>query len=176
MTRAVQGERRDPNSGKECFLDYSQPDHANFAFSPVQVFVVTPTSVLPHAHSMQAHPQRTLSSMTTDMSFITPSLVFHLQWVVVTLAARVGKGLGGVLRIHHGAVVQTTITTSAPPKVMGHVREVLEGMGIKIQLETEYKYQCIRAKRRKAGSVGGGSGSSAAFTMVGNIKTIITSI
>jgi protein-serine/threonine kinase len=58
---------------------------------------------------------------------------------------------------------------------MKHVREVLEGMGMDIRLESEFKYRCIRLKRKKAGtSVGlglrdvGGSNGLAAFNMVGS--------
>lgn len=53
------------------------------------------------------------------------------------------------LRGHHGAVDQTTITTQPPTEVMAHVKKILEGMGVEIQLESEYKYRCIRAKKRK---------------------------
>ncbi|KAF8837890.1 Pkinase-domain-containing protein [Paxillus ammoniavirescens] len=77
-----------------------------------------------------------------------------------------------VLRIHHGAVDQTTITTRPPPEVMKHVCKVLEEMGMDIKAESEYKYRCVRAKRKKSGatvfsSVGSGSGL-AAFTIVGS--------
>ncbi|KAG9310881.1 Pkinase-domain-containing protein [Chiua virens] len=80
-----------------------------------------------------------------------------------------------VLRIHHGAVDQTTITTRPPPQVIKHVCKVLEEMGVEIKAESEYKYRCVRAKRRKSSgavglgfsTVGGGSGL-AAFTMVGS--------
>lgn len=80
-----------------------------------------------------------------------------------------------VLRIHHGAVDQTTITTRPPPEVIKHVCKVLEEMGMDIKAESEYKYRCVRAKRRKSGgavglgfsTVGSGSGL-AAFTMVGS--------
>lgn len=80
-----------------------------------------------------------------------------------------------VLRIHHGAVDQNTITTRPPPEVIKHVCKVLEEMGIEIKAESEYKYRCVRAKRRKSGgavglgfsTVGGGSGL-AVFTMVGS--------
>ncbi|KAF8904726.1 hypothetical protein CPB84DRAFT_1845261 [Gymnopilus junonius] len=40
------------------------------------------------------------------------------------------------LRIHHGAVDQTTITTRPPPEVMAHVRRVLQGMGVEAQMES----------------------------------------
>ncbi|KAG2137465.1 Pkinase-domain-containing protein [Suillus clintonianus] len=77
-----------------------------------------------------------------------------------------------VLRIHHGAVDQTTITTRPPPEVIKHVCQVLEGMGIELKSESEYKYRCIRAKRKKSGTIGlgfSGSGNGlAAFTMVGS--------
>lgn len=80
-----------------------------------------------------------------------------------------------VLRIHHGAVDQTTITTRPPPEVIKHVCKVLEEMGMDIKAESEYKYRCVRSKRRKSGgtvglgfsTVGSGSGL-AAFTMVGS--------
>ncbi|KAG1796996.1 Pkinase-domain-containing protein [Suillus plorans] len=77
-----------------------------------------------------------------------------------------------VLRIHHGAVDQTTITTRPPPEVIKHVCQVLEGMGIELKAESEYKYRCIRAKRKKSSAIGlgfTGSGNGlAAFTMVGS--------
>lgn len=65
------------------------------------------------------------------------------------------------------------VTTRPPAEVMKHVRELLEGMGVEIQIESEYKFKCIRAKRKK-GTVGGGMGSVgsgnslAAVTMVGS--------
>ena len=76
-----------------------------------------------------------------------------------------------VLRIHHGAVDQTTITTRPPPEVIKHVCQVLEGMGVELKAESEYKYRCVRAKRKKSSLGLGFSGSGnglAAFTMVGS--------
>lgn len=80
-----------------------------------------------------------------------------------------------VLRIHHGAVDQTTITTRPPPEVIKRICKVLEEMGMDIKAESEYKYRCVRAKRKKSGgaiglgfsTVGSGSGL-AAFTMIGS--------
>ncbi|KAI6137667.1 hypothetical protein BKA82DRAFT_4279768 [Pisolithus tinctorius] len=79
-----------------------------------------------------------------------------------------------VLRIHHGAVDQTTITTSPPPEVMKRICQVLEELGMEFKAESEYKYRCVRAKRKKGGSVGlgfsgvGAGNGLAAFTMVGS--------
>ncbi|KAJ7793835.1 CAMK/CAMKL/Kin4 protein kinase [Mycena olivaceomarginata] len=83
--------------------------------------------------------------------------------------AATAGGVGGALRIHHGAVDQGTITTGQPPEVMRHVKEVLGAMGVEIFIESEYKYRCIRAKQRRSGK-----GTStpapgvAAFTMSGS--------
>ena len=52
---------------------------------------------------------------------------------------------------------------------MKHVKAVLESMGIDIAIEHDYKYRCIRPKRKRAGlGLRDGSGSLAAFTIVGS--------
>ncbi|ETW79817.1 hypothetical protein HETIRDRAFT_247417, partial [Heterobasidion irregulare TC 32-1] len=73
-------------------------------------------------------------------------------------------GAAAALRVHHGAVDQTTITTGAPPEVMKKVRAALEGMGMEVQVESEYKYRCVRAKRGK-----GAGGSSQVATLGGGL-------
>lgn len=79
------------------------------------------------------------------------------------------------LRIHHGAVDQTTITTRPPVEVMNHVKEILEGMGVEIYKESEFKYRCVRQKRKRGivNSVDGndrgmGQEDVAVFTMAGS--------
>ncbi|KAJ7145754.1 hypothetical protein C8R44DRAFT_542187, partial [Mycena epipterygia] len=74
------------------------------------------------------------------------------------------------LRIHHGAVDQGTITTGQPPEVMRHVKAVLEGMGVEIYVESEFKYRCIRAKQRRGGkgTVGSTAGGQGADTVYGD--------
>jgi protein-serine/threonine kinase len=120
--------------------------------------------------SPRSGPPHRTASTGTDASFST-------------LADRVRRSVGvaaptpakGVLRVHHGAVDHSTITTKPPPEVMKHVREVLEGMGMDIRLENEFKYRCIRLKRKKTGAsvglglrdIGSGNGL-AAFNMVGS--------
>ena len=79
----------------------------------------------------------------------------------------------GVIRTHHGAVSQATVTTGLPSDVMRHVRDVLEGMGVDVQVESDYKYRCVRAKRRRApaapsGIVPGMREPLAAFTLIGS--------
>jgi len=78
-----------------------------------------------------------------------------------------------MLRVHHGAVDQATITTGWPPEVFEHVTKVLITMGIEIQRESEFKYRCIRHKRKKTAMAGLGikdSGSTglSAFTLSGS--------
>jgi len=152
--------------------------------APVQVVLTSPMSGLqrpvPSSVSQGGHPQRSASSVLEAGT--TTSLVARFRNSVT-----VGGGSNphhihdkthphGQLRIHHGAVDQTTITTRPPPEVMAHVKKVLEGMGVEIQLESEYKYRCIRAKKKKnvvGSSTTAGAGSAsptslAAVTMVGS--------
>ncbi|KAL0572108.1 hypothetical protein V5O48_009861 [Marasmius crinis-equi] len=75
------------------------------------------------------------------------------------------------LRIHHGAVDPETTTTKPPQEVMKHIKEVLEGLGIEAQSESEYKLRCVRAKKRKETSSPVqtvGDRPYAAVTMVGS--------
>ena len=151
--------------------------------TPIQVVLTSPVPGVPRAPPLTqgGHPQRSASSV---LEAATPtSLVARFRNSVT-----VGGGSNphhthdkthphGQLRIHHGAVDQTTITTRPPPEVMAHVKKVLEGMGVEIQLESEYKYRCIRAKKKKnavgSSTTAGASSTSpttslAAVTMVGS--------
>ena len=107
--------------------------------------------------SEKIHSPIPLTATPSDQSFA------HHGWL---------KGISGGrinLRVHHGAVDQTTITTGSPPEVMKHVKAVLESMGIDIAIEHEYKYRCIRPKKKRAGlGLRDGSSSLAAFTIVGS--------
>lgn len=53
----------------------------------------------------------------------------------------------GILRVHHGAVGQTMITSGNPPEVMRHVLGVLLEMGLEVQEESQYKFRCVRPGR-----------------------------
>jgi protein-serine/threonine kinase len=122
--------------------------------------VSTPRSA---TSTVPGHPNRT-PSVTTDKSFSNPLK----RSFILSPAAK------NILRVHHGAVDQTTITSGNPPEVMRHVLDVLVSMGLEVQEESQYKYRCVRPKKREIGSTGvslkdgqGGSGL-AAFTMVGS--------
>ncbi|KAG5637449.1 hypothetical protein H0H81_004558 [Sphagnurus paluster] len=162
----------------------------------------TPALQTPRTSSVQ----RTPSTATADTSFTTttgtPSLVSRFRNSVSIgggahrernnherntsatspppSASATSAHPWGTLRTHHGAVDQSTITTKPPPDVIRHVRAVLEGMGVEIQVESEYKYRCVRPKKRKGSMALGsastppattlerGGGSLAAVTMVGS--------
>ncbi|KAF8153967.1 hypothetical protein B0H34DRAFT_799883 [Crassisporium funariophilum] len=155
--------------------------------APVQVVVTTPSSAVsrPAASPLYSgHPQRSASTATDSAG--NQSFVARIRNSVTVGGSQPhhhhhGSDKAhpyGQLRIHHGAVDQTTITTRPPPEVMAHVRRVLEGMGVEIQLESEYKFRCIRGKKRKGtmspSAVAGGSPANntgpglAAVTMVGS--------
>lgn len=141
------------------------------AMSP-QVVVTQPPQSASAKFAAPGHPVR---SASTAHGEVTPSFVARFR-NSVTVGGIAGAGNAGQsssgraatstpahaqLRIHHGAVDQTTITTRPPPDVMAHVKKVLEGMGVEIQLEHEYKYRCIRGKRKKGAVVGNGASGSA---------------
>ena len=143
---------------------------------PVQVVLTSPALGAPQ---QGGHPQRSASSV---LEAATPSSLVARFRNSVTVGGGSTHHTAdkihphGQLRIHHGAVDQTTITTRPPPEVMAHVKKVLEGMGVEIQLESEYKYRCIRAKKKKNAAVVSSTGVSpvspttslAAVTMVGS--------
>lgn len=145
------------------------------------------------------YPKRTASTNTENsmMSFSTSGIVQKIRHSVGvgnsvsstpsgSSKIRSGEGSSGnnvdsskkpheKLRIHHGAVDQTTITTRPPVEVMNHVKEILEGMGVEIYKESEFKYRCVRQKRKKGivNSVDGsdrgmGQEDVAVFTMAGS--------
>ncbi|KAJ6544027.1 hypothetical protein B0H19DRAFT_957019 [Mycena capillaripes] len=53
------------------------------------------------------------------------------------------------MRVHHGAVDHEMITAGRPPDVMQHMRNVLSGMGVDVQVEGDFKYRCIRPAKRR---------------------------
>ncbi|KIP06569.1 hypothetical protein PHLGIDRAFT_72491 [Phlebiopsis gigantea 11061_1 CR5-6] len=125
---------------------------------------------LPYDKSLRspfsAHPTRSASAHTE-----TPLSERAFGGVLGRVGASSSNAAKGTLRVHHGAVDTTTITTSPPPDVMKQVKKVLEDMGIEIQIEGDYKYRCVRPKRKKAaGASNAGlresAGGLAAFTMV----------
>ncbi|KAF8811906.1 Pkinase-domain-containing protein [Phlegmacium glaucopus] len=168
-------------------VDQTQVVSGEIGVAPVQVVLTSMPGAQRHVSSsvpQGGHPQRSASSVLEAAT--TTSLVARFRNSVT-----VGGGSNphhtpdkthphGQLRIHHGAVDQTTITTRPPPEVMAHVKKVLEGMGVEIQLESEYKYRCIRTKKKKnavgssAAAAAAGAGSAgpttnlAAVTMVGS--------
>ena len=145
----------------------------NNGIVPVQASLTSPASGLP---SQGGHSQRSASSV---LEVATPSSLVARFRNSITVGSNSHHAADkmhphGQLRIHHGAVDQTTITTRPPPEVMAHVKKILEGMGVEIQLESEYKYRCIRAKKKKNAvgsstvSSAGPAASLAAVTMVGS--------
>ncbi|KAK0201030.1 CAMK/CAMKL/Kin4 protein kinase [Desarmillaria ectypa] len=146
----------------------------------VQVTLTAPSRT-PSGHQAPIHPQRT-SSSATDASLMTPSFVTRIRNSVTVGGGGGGggshsKNVASVLRIHHGAVDQDMVTTRPPSEVIKHMKDVLIGMGIEVQVESEYKYRCIRAKRKKVpgapnviANVGAGpsGGGLAAVSMMGS--------
>ncbi|KAI0299023.1 hypothetical protein B0F90DRAFT_1810768 [Multifurca ochricompacta] len=109
------------------------------------------------------HPQRTAST-GAEGAPIVPSFA--------ELVRRHVAPPKGVIRTHHGAVSQATVTSGVPIEVMRHVRGVLEGMGVDVQVESDYKYRCVGRRdgaRQLHHLPGATTGLGlAAFTLIGS--------
>ncbi|KAJ7052434.1 CAMK/CAMKL/Kin4 protein kinase [Mycena amicta] len=162
------------------------------ATSPVQVFVTTPSSntqLSPIVTATVAGGRKASDSAQPPLSAapsVTPTATTPSFSSRFRRSINIGGGTvkdktitrdavpgGSILRVHHGVVDTGTITSGQPPEVMRHVKAVLEGMGVEIQIESEYKFRCIRAKqRRRGGTIGSGGstapGGVAAFSMAGS--------
>ncbi|KAI0684225.1 hypothetical protein BC835DRAFT_1390637 [Cytidiella melzeri] len=139
----------------------SGPSAPNMSASTVS-HGVTPTSDRNSRSPWSAHPLRSASETPAAERSFAASVLGRVGGQPVVVPK-------GNIRIHQGAVDQTTITTNPPPEVMKHVKKVLEDMGMEIQVEGDYKYRCVRPKRRKA--VGAGTqtvNGLTAFAMAGS--------
>lgn len=92
------------------------------------------------------------------------------------------------MRVHEGAVDQAMVTSGSPLDALAHAEAVLAEMGIAFQKESEFKFRCVRHKKRKAGTgsvgpLGGlsaGMAGSAASNGVSSVwfweKSLLTSL
>ena len=162
------GETSSPMSGRPSVRNAFAVNDSSTSINAMQPFpaggVVEEYTQVP-SRMGPPHPQRTVSTgpegAPTGPSF-------------AELVRRHVAPPKGIIRTHHGAVSQATVTSGAPIEVMRHVREVLVGMGVDVQVESDYKYRCARAKRRRAPPTPSGFGLGlrepglAAFTLIGS--------
>ncbi|KAH9919031.1 kinase-like domain-containing protein [Fomitopsis serialis] len=127
-------------------------------------YLTTPTSEYNRSPVADGHPQRSASTHN-ESPHVGNSLADRVR--NIGTGAKKSAHEYPDIRRHHGPLDQTTVTTHPPPEVMKHVKTVLEGMGVEIHIETDYKYRCVRPKRRRVG-LGLREGSVAAFSMVGS--------
>lgn len=57
------------------------------------------------------------------------------------------------LRLHDGPVEPSNLSSASPHEIISHVLEILKSLGIEYSKESEFKYRCIRPKKRKVGSM-----------------------
>ena len=162
------GETSSPVSGRPSVRNAFAVNDSSTSINAMQLFpgggVVEEYTQVP-SRMGPPHPQRTVST-GAEGAPTGPSFA--------ELVRRHVAPPKGVIRTHHGAVSQATVTTGPPIDVMRHVREVLVGMGVDVQVESDYKYRCVRAKRRRAPPAPSGFGLGlrepglAAFTLIGS--------
>ncbi|CAL1697751.1 unnamed protein product [Somion occarium] len=123
--------------------------------------LITPTSENRRSPMFSGHPQRSASaSAHAETSFSLTDRVLGKRALPK-----------GVIGRHHGPVDPTTITSGSPPEVMKHVIAVLESMGMEVSIETDFKYRCVRPKRKRTATGLGlkeGGSSLAAFSLMGS--------
>jgi protein-serine/threonine kinase len=160
------GETSAPLGGKPSVRD-AFAVRANDSSSSINAMQMFPTGVNAEEYAPSRGPIRSYrtASTGTEGAQGVPSFA--------ELVRRHVAPPKGVIRTHHGAVSQATVTSGLPSDVMRHVRDVLEGMGVDVQVESDYKYRCVRAKRRRApaapsGIVPGMREPLAAFTLIGS--------
>lgn len=83
------------------------------------------------------------------------------------------------MSVHTGLVDQSALSSKPPAEVVAEVLRVLQGMGMEIKKENEFRLRCTRVRRRKAGATTGlglgsvmsvGSGMSP-FNIMGSTST-----
>lgn len=93
---------------------------------------------------------------------------FSLTFAVVTLHVTMSVSVASIMPIHYsqppqyipclgihrGALDQTLVTTEPPPRVMERVHQVLHDMGVLVQVESEFKYRCIRTQQKRYDAFG----------------------
>lgn len=94
---------------------------------------------------------------------------------IVKLAKPVVNRAG--MRVHEGAVDQAMVTSGSPLDALSHAETVLTEMGIAFQKESEFKFRCVRHKKRKAGTgsvgpLGGMSAGMAGSAASGGVSMI----
>ena len=145
----------------------------NASTSTINGMVSPSVNVQPPTANLDSATPRSAVSTTPGHPNRTPSLATDKSTNPLKRSFILSPTTKNILRVHHGAVDQTTITSGNPPEVMRHVLDVIVEMGLEVQEESQYKYRCIRPKKRKIGSTGvslngqGGSGL-AAFAVVGS--------
>ncbi|KDQ52437.1 hypothetical protein JAAARDRAFT_40288 [Jaapia argillacea MUCL 33604] len=99
-----------------------------------EVHPATPTATLARIHS-----QHTASSDT-----LYTEVESARSLVACTPALRSPP------RVYNGPIDHLTVTYRAPHEVMRQVGQILENMGVEIRVEGNYKYRCIRYKRKRS--------------------------
>lgn len=56
-----------------------------------------------------------------------------------------------ILRLHDGPVDPSTVSSAPPQEIIIQVLDVLKNLGIEYTKESEFKYRCVRPKKKRAG-------------------------
>ena len=104
------------------------------------------------SRSKSQHPIETLSTAattTTIAATTTAAFVASTQRPVVKATD------DAKMRVHTGLVDQSALSSLPPAEVLAEVLRVLQGMGIDVKKENDFRLRCTRVRRRKAGATTG---------------------
>ena len=72
-----------------------------------------------------------------------------------TLSSSRAENYDARLKVHSGVVDQSALTSRPVPEVISDVLRVLRSMGIDVKKESDFRFRCTRARRRKSGATTG---------------------
>ena len=134
-------------------------------------------SLVPPARNSMPLPSRSKSHMPTSEN-PTPNPSATPTKASPRLTSSPTRADELKMRVHTGLVDQSALSSKPPKEVMLEVMRVLQGMGMDIKKENDFKLRCTRVRRRKAGATTGlglGSvisvGSGNPFTLMSSAST-----
>lgn len=123
-----------------------------------------------HSGGLDSISTREQSSLQLPTSLPAPVSIVKPSKPVVNRAG---------MRVHEGAVDQAMVTSGSPLDALAHAEAVLVEMGIAFTKESEFKFRCVRHKKRKGGVSGsmgplGGLSAGVAGSAASNGVSITT--
>ncbi|CAE6475131.1 unnamed protein product [Rhizoctonia solani] len=130
------------------------------ANTPLAQAVPTRSDTQPHLEPKHSSGMDSLSTTKDQSSLQLPRPSNSPTPVSIVKPSKPIVNRAG-MRVHEGAVDQAMVTSGSPLDALSHAEAVLVEMGIAFTKESEWKFRCVRHKKRKGGISGSVGGLSA---------------